>query len=632
MWLTQQFKKYTSKAYQTRLLIMMTDLFMSFLSYSFASVLILTIHALNDKYTFWQVFTTALIVSFIRFFFFWRFRTYSFIIRFLGERDFLKAVAAVGGGTAFFFILTFLNIPLQLEWIMFRSLLVVDFVLLIFMLLSYRIAMRLLHNYLRRPYGGMMQNIIIFGAGELGSKTLKVLHQGDNTKYNVVAIIDDNPQVNRKFLDGVKVYLPEYFKEIADRNQVKKAIIAIKDLNPTRKKAFIEQCLEKSVGVMEVAPTESWLEGNVNSVKLKNIRIEDLLNRPTIKLNQQKLDSVLQNKTILVTGAAGSIGSEIARQLVQYQPSAIILVDQAESPLVELDLEMKESLQFRYSTAIVADVRDHTRMKRVFETYRPTIVFHAAAYKHVPIMEHFPSEAVQINVKGSKNIADLSVEYDVEKFVLVSTDKAVNPTNVMGASKRIAEIYTQSLFYNARATQFVTTRFGNVLGSNGSVIPRFSRQIEAGGPITVTHPDITRYFMTIPEACQLVLEAGAMGNGGEIFVFDMGEPVRIVELAEKMVQLTGLTPYVDIDIRFSGLRPGEKIYEELLNDKETTLPTHHEKILRAKVREYNFCEISEKIDLLFKMAEAGDDLQVVRQMKLIVPEFVSDNSIYQALD
>ncbi len=632
MWLTQQFKKYTSKAYQTRLLIMMTDLFMSFLSYSFASVLILTIHALNDKYTFWQVFTTALIVSFIRFFFFWRFRTYSFIIRFLGERDFLKAVAAVGGGTAFFFILTFLNIPLQLEWIMFRSLLVVDFVLLIFMLLSYRIAMRLLHNYLRRPYGGMMQNIIIFGAGELGSKTLKVLHQGDNTKYNVVAIIDDNPQVNRKFLDGVKVYLPEYFKEIADRNQVKKAIIAIKDLNPTRKKAFIEQCLEKSVGVMEVAPTESWLEGNVNSVKLKNIRIEDLLNRPTIKLNQQKLDSVLQNKTILVTGAAGSIGSEIARQLVQYQPSAIILVDQAESPLVELDLEMKESLQFRYSTAIVADVRDHTRMKRVFETYRPTIVFHAAAYKHVPIMEHFPSEAVQINVKGSKNIADLSVEYDVEKFVLVSTDKAVNPTNVMGASKRIAEIYTQSLFYNARATQFVTTRFGNVLGSNGSVIPRFSRQIEAGGPITVTHPDITRYFMTIPEACQLVLEAGAMGNGGEIFVFDMGEPVRIVELAEKMVQLTGLTPYVDIDIRFSGLRPGEKIYEELLNDKETTLPTHHEKILRAKVREYNFSEISEKIDLLFKMAEVGDDLQVVRQMKLIVPEFVSDNSIYQALD
>lgn len=632
MWLTQQFKKYTSKAYQTRLLIMMTDLFMSFLSYSFASVLILTIHALNDKYTFWQVFTTALIVSFIRFFFFWRFRTYSFIIRFLGERDFLKAVAAVGGGTAFFFILTFLNIPLQLEWIMFRSLLVVDFVLLIFMLLSYRIAMRLLHNYLRRPYGGMMQNIIIFGAGELGSKTLKVLHQGDNNKYNVVAIIDDNPQVNRKFLDGVKVYLPEYFKEIADRNQVKKAIIAIKDLNPTRKKAFIEQCLEKSVGVMEVAPTESWLEGNVNSVKLKNIRIEDLLNRPTIKLNQQKLDSVLQNKTILVTGAAGSIGSEIARQLVQYQPSAIILVDQAESPLVELDLEMKESLQFRYSTAIVADVRDHTRMKRVFETYRPTIVFHAAAYKHVPIMEHFPSEAVQINVKGSKNIADLSVEYNVEKFVLVSTDKAVNPTNVMGASKRIAEIYTQSLFYNARATQFVTTRFGNVLGSNGSVIPRFSRQIEAGGPITVTHPDITRYFMTIPEACQLVLEAGAMGNGGEIFVFDMGEPVRIVELAEKMVQLTGLTPYVDIDIRFSGLRPGEKIYEELLNDKETTLPTHHEKILRAKVREYNFSEISEKIDLLSKMAEAGDDLQVVRQMKLIVPEFVSDNSIYQALD
>jgi FlaA1/EpsC-like NDP-sugar epimerase len=430
----------------------------------------------------------------------------------------------------------------------------------------------------------------------------------------------------------VKVYLPEYFNEIVDKHQVKKAIIAVKNLSPGRKKAFIEQCLEKNIGVMEVAPTETWLEGDVSSVKLKNIRIEDLLNRPTIKLDARKLDGVLQSKTILVTGAAGSIGAEIARQLIQYQPAEIILLDQAESPLVELDLEIKESLNYNNTTAIVADVRDYIRIKRVFEAHRPAIVFHAAAYKHVPIMEHFPAEAVQINVRGSKNLADLSVDFNVEKFVLVSTDKAVNPTNVMGASKRIAEIYTQSLFYNARSTQFVTTRFGNVLGSNGSVIPRFSRQIEAGGPITVTHPDITRYFMTIPEACQLVLEAGAMGNGGEIFVFDMGEPVRIVELAEKMVQLTGLTPYVDIEIRFSGLRPGEKIYEELLNDKETTLPTHHEKIMRAKVREYNFAEVNAKIDHLFKLALEADNLEVVRQMKLIVPEFVSDNSVYQQLD
>ena len=632
MWLVEQFKKYTSKAYQTRLLIMLTDLFMSFLSYSFASVLILTIHALNDKYTFWQVFTTALIVTITRFFFFWRFRTYSFIIRFLGERDILKAVMAVGSGTAFFFLLTFLNIPLRLEWIMFRSLLVVDFVLLIFLLLSYRIAMRLLHNYLRRPVLGSLQNIVIFGAGELGSKTLKVLQQGNNGKYNVVAILDDNSQVNRKFLDGVKVWLPEHLEEIAERQQVKKAIIAVKSLSPARKKAFIEQCLQLNIGVMEVAPTENWLEGSINSVKLKNIKIEDLLNRPAIQLNSKKLDSVLNNKTILVTGAAGSIGAEIARQLIHYQPSKIILVDQAESPLVELDLEMRESLNYCSSFALVADVRDYSRMRRIFESHHPDIVFHAAAYKHVPIMENFPSEAVQINVRGSKNIADLSVEFGVEKFVLVSTDKAVNPTNVMGASKRIAEIYTQSLFYQAQSTQFVTTRFGNVLGSNGSVIPRFSRQIESGGPVTVTHPDITRYFMTIPEACQLVLEAGAMGNGGEIFVFDMGEPVRIVDLAEKMIQLTGLTPYEDIEIRFSGLRPGEKIFEELLNDKETTLTTHHEKILRAKVREYNFSEVSGKIELLFKLATEGDDREVVRQMKLIVPEFVSDNSIYKDLD
>ncbi|MFZ4543203.1 MAG: polysaccharide biosynthesis protein [Saprospiraceae bacterium] len=612
---------------------MLTDVFLSFISYCFASVLILTIHALNDKYTFWQVFTTAIVVAAMRFFFFWRFRTYSFIIRFLGERDVIKAVAAIGSATVFFFLLTFAGIPLSLNWIMFRSLLVVDFVLLAFMLLSYRIAMRLLYNYLRRSYAGSMTNIIIFGAGELGAKTIKVLQHGNTNKYNVVGIIDDNTQVNRKFLDGIKVFLPEYFDELVEKHQVKKAIIAVKNLNPVRKKAFIEICLEKGIGVMEVAPTEHWLEGNLNSsVQLKNIKIEDLLNRPTIELDSKKLDSVLQNKTILVTGAAGSIGSEIVRQLIHYRPAQIILIDQAESPLVELELEMKESLNFHFCKAIVADVRNYDRIKQIFESYRPSIVFHAAAYKHVPIMESYPSEAILINVNGSKILANLSLEYNVEKFVLVSTDKAVNPTNVMGASKRIAEIYTQSLFNRAHSTQFVTTRFGNVLGSNGSVIPRFSRQIETGGPITVTHPDITRYFMTIPEACQLVLEAGAMGNGGEIFVFDMGEPVKIVDLAEKMIKLTGLTPYSDIDIKFTGLRPGEKIFEELLNDKETTLPTHHEKILRAKVREYDFEEISVKVSALNEAAMKGEDMEVVRQMKLIVPEFVSDNSIYQILD
>lgn len=632
MWLHKLVKKYTSKAYQTRLLIMGTDVFLSFLSYCFAAILIMTVHAMGDNYTFWQVIYTASFVATIRFFVFWIFKTYSFIIRFLGEKDLLKVAISIAVGSSFFILLTLLNIPIKADFIMFRSLIVVDFVLLGFFLIAYRLFMRMLHNHLRRNYTSKLTNIVIFGAGELGASTLKVLQQSNNKKYSVQAFIDDNPQVYRKYLDGIKVFLPSYFEDIVDKYAVKKAIIAIKDLNPNRKKQFIEQCLGLGIGVMEVSPTEDWIEGNISAVQIKNINIEDLLNRPAIKLDNEKLNNVIKEKTILVTGAAGSIGSEIVRQLIHYKPNSIILLDQAETPLVDLDLEIKENFKYSFAKAIVADVRDYSRLKQIFEQHRPNIVFHAAAYKHVPIMELNPSEAININVRGTKNVADLSVDFKVEKFVMVSTDKAVNPTNVMGASKRIAEIYTQSLFHHTHATQFVTTRFGNVLGSNGSVIPRFTKQIEAGGPITVTHPDITRFFMTIPEACQLVLEAGGMGNGGEIFVFDMGESVKIVNLAEKMIQLAGFKPYDDINIEFTGLRPGEKIYEELLNDKETVLPTHHEKIMRAKVREYDFDEVQKNIDLLIHLAQTGTEMDVVKQMKHIVPEFVSDNSIFQILD
>ncbi len=633
MWLTEQFKKYTSKSYQTRLLIMSADVFLSFLSYCFAAVLILTIHAtLSDQYTFWQIITTAGIVAVVRFFIFWRFKTYSFIIRFLGERDVIKAVLAIATGTILFIVVSYSGLSEHLDWMMFRSLLVVDFALLTFIMLSYRVAMRLINNYLRRTYATSQTNIIIFGAGELGANTLKVLQQSNKRKYNVIAILDDNPQVKSKYLDGVKVYLPSFFDEIIEKYHVQKAIIAVKELAPLRKREFIEQCLAKGVGVMEVAPTEDWLEGNINAVQIKNIKIEDLLNRPPIKLDNKKLNGIITGKTVMVTGAAGSIGSEIARQLIDFQPNKIILLDQAESPLVELDLEIKEQSGYLFAKAVVADVRNYARLKQIFDEHRPHIVFHAAAYKHVPIMELNPAEAIRINVQGTKNVADLSVDFKAEKFVMVSTDKAVNPTNVMGASKRIAEIYTQSLYFHTFSTQFVTTRFGNVLGSNGSVIPRFTKQIEAGGPVTVTHPDITRFFMTIPEACQLVLEAGAMGNGGEIFVFDMGESVKIVSLAEKMIQLAGLKPYEEIDIEFTGLRPGEKIYEELLNDKETVLPTHHDKIMRAKVREYDFSEVKTQLNTLLDLAQVGNDMDIVRQMKHIVPEFISDNSVFQVLD
>lgn len=633
MWFFDKIKHFTSKAYQTRLLILSLDIVLSFASYCFAAILVLTIHhALSDSYTSWQIFMTAFWVTCIRAIIFWLFKTYSFIIRFLGEKDIIKATVAIATGSLFFTIITLLDIPPMLDWMMFRSLLIVDFALLAFFLLSYRVAMRLTHNFLRRTYSTSQTNIIIFGAGQLGANTLKVLQQANQKKYNVIAIIDDNPQVNRKFLDGVRVYLPEYLDEIVQKYHVSKAIIAINGLSITRKRAFIDECLSKGIGVMQVAPTEDWLEGNLNNVQIKNINIEDLLNRPPISLDNPKLINLFSGKTILVTGAAGSIGSEIVRQLVQFKPNKLIILDQAESPLVELDLEIREQKKFLFAKAIMADVRDYVRMKHIFEENRPQIVFHAAAYKHVPIMELNPAEAININVKGTKNVADLSVDFKVEKFVMVSTDKAVNPTNIMGASKRIAEIYIQSLYFHTFSTQFVTTRFGNVLGSNGSVIPRFTKQIEAGGPITVTHPEITRFFMTIPEACQLVLEAGAMGNGGEIFVFDMGESVKIINLAEKMIQLAGLIPYEDIDIQFTGLRPGEKIYEELLNDKETVLPTHHEKIMRAKVREYDFDDVKKQISLLLQLAQQSDDMALVKQMKLIVPEFVSDNSIFQVLD
>ncbi|HBI89937.1 MAG TPA: polysaccharide biosynthesis protein, partial [Sphingobacterium sp.] len=379
--------------------------------------------------------------------------------------------------------------------------------------------------------------------------------------------------------------------------------------------------------------------GDLNPNQIQKIKIEDLLEREPIKINDDHILSQTKGKRILVTGAAGSIGSEIATQLGRYEPQMIILCDQAESPLHNLQLDLQDEFPNQVYHTYIADVRSTKRMQLLFDTFKPHYVYHAAAYKHVPMMENHPLEAVQTNVMGTKNLADLAVEFQVEKFVFVSTDKAVNPTNIMGATKRIAEIYVQSLNNHLENTlgasvhtKFITTRFGNVLGSNGSVIPRFRDQIQKGGPVTVTHPEITRYFMTIPEACRLVLEAGTMGQGGEIFVFDMGKSVKIVELAKKMIRLSGFKPNEDIEIKFTGLRPGEKLYEELLNDLENTLPTHHEKIMIAKVRENNYDRVCMKIGELQQRLATQNKNEVVYQMKIIVPEFKSKNSIYEQLD
>jgi len=497
------------------------------------------------------------------------------------------------------------------------------------------------------------RRVIIYGAGEAGIAAKRTLDHDNKVNMMLVAFIDDDDRKAGKAIDGIKIYrtrdFPAFFKdEIIDD-----LIIATQNLTPERKNVIVDICLEHDIKVLTLPPVRNWINGQPAAKQLQNIKIEDLLEREPIEIHNDIIGEQIKGKRVLVTGAAGSIGSEIVRQVSQFNPQMIILNDQSETPLHELQLELQENNLQNNFHSFIGDVRDQCRMELLFQTFKPHYVYHAAAYKHVPLMEHNPGEAVRTNVMGTKTIADLSVKYGVNKFVMISTDKAVNPTNVMGASKRIAEIYVQSLYHSFRTrettvytnglshlnedrgvinTKFITTRFGNVLGSNGSVIPRFKAQIQKGGPITVTHPEITRYFMTIPEACRLVLEAGSMGEGGEIFIFDMGKSVKIVELAKKMIRLSGLVPNQDISIEFSGLRPGEKLYEELLNDLENTRPTHHEKIMVAQVREYDFQSISTRISDLIKLSCQYKDRQVVIKMKEIVPEFKSNNSIYEELD
>jgi FlaA1/EpsC-like NDP-sugar epimerase len=453
-----------------------------------------------------------------------------------------------------------------------------------------------------------------------------------------------------KTIGGIKIYDSKDLFKIITEHDVDELVFATYTMAADQKNRIVDICLENDVKVLNIPPHSQWANGELHPTQIQNINIEDLLNRDQINIDIDGIKNELYDKRILITGAAGSIGSEIVRQLLRFDAALIIMCDQAETALHHLYLEISEDSPGANFMSFVGDVKDERRMEYLFDTYKPHYVYHAAAYKHVPLMEDNPSEAIKTNVLGTKTIADLSVKHGVQKFVMISTDKAVNPTNVMGASKRIAEMYVQSLnraissndfkfvnglsYLNKRRdnTRFITTRFGNVLGSNGSVIPRFKQQIEKGGPVTVTHPDITRYFMTIPEACRLVLEAGCMGKGGEIFVFDMGKSVKIVELARRMIRLAGLVPDQDIKIEFTGMRPGEKLFEELLNDNENTLPTHHEKIMIGQVREYLYYEVEKQVNNLITHALGCDDLEVVRSMKKIVYEFKSENSIFEELD
>ncbi|MFY8184634.1 MAG: polysaccharide biosynthesis protein, partial [Bacteroidia bacterium] len=395
--------------------------------------------------------------------------------------------------------------------------------------------------------------------------TKRTLDRDAAVKYKVIGFVDDDEKKKGRSLEGTFIFPPSKLKELIKENEIDAVVISILNISQNRKNEIVDLCINLNVRVLAVPPVAKWINGELSFNQLKTINIESLLERDAIKLDIDLIKQQIETKVVLITGAAGSIGSEMARQIINYNPSKIILLDQAESPLYELEMELTEKFPNSSFEVVIGDIRNKERLANVFRTFKPHLVYHAAAYKHVPMMENNPSESILTNIFGTKNVADLAVEFGVQKFVMVSTDKAVNPTNVMGASKRIAEIYIQSLGKTAQ-TKFVTTRFGNVLGSNGSVIPRFKKQIEAGGPITITHPEITRFFMTIPEACQLVLEAGCLGKGGEIYVFDMGKSVKIVDLARKMIKLSGLQEGKDIEIIYTGLRPGEKLYEELLAD------------------------------------------------------------------
>lgn len=569
------------------------------------------------------------------------FKVYAGIIRFTGLQDTFRI----------FFVVFFANVGYYLldlfmqQWYQMKvvpaSVLVINMLLSFVALSSYRVIIKYFFSYVT-TINVTKKRVAIYGAGDVGISTKRALEHDMTANIQMVLFLEDDQRKVGKNIDGIKIFSSGQLEGLLKQYIVDELIIATTKLPSKRKNEIVDFCLDNKIEVFTVPPLKSWINGQLSTKQLQNVKIEDLLEREQIKLYNEILFKQLNNKVVLITGAAGSIGSEIVRQLLQYKPKLLVLNDSAETPLHDLKLELEE-LGFNNFKLALGDIRNDLFVEKIFHDCQPNFVYHAAAYKHVPMMEDSPLEAICTNVGGTKLLADLSIKYGVERFVMISTDKAVNPTNVMGASKRIAEMYVQSLYQNQELkfqsdlsisrTKFITTRFGNVLGSNGSVIPRFKKQIEAGGPVTVTHPDITRYFMTIPEACQLVLEAGSMGNGGEIFVFDMGQPVKIADLARKMIKLSGLEPEDDIKIEYSGLRPGEKLYEELLNNAENTMATYHEKILIAKTRTLEYDSLSLQIEALITPAKNQESVvEVVAAMKALVPEFISNNSEFEKLD
>lgn len=606
------------------LIIVVSSLLAYALRYDFRSIFLES--STIDKTIVWTV-----IVNLV---FFRVFRTYSNVLRFSSFIDIMRIFVSLTVSYALLMIssvllASYLDIRLAPVSVLFMA-----YIISFAIMSCSRIVVKMFYELLNFD-GSHSANVFIYGAKEAGVNIAKALRVNLRNHYRLRGFIADEPELINKVMMGVKVFLnDESLIDVLNDRDVHTIIISPAKMEELKKSDMADRLLAHNIKLMTAPPLSEWSGQTLNRTQLKEIQIEDLLQRDPIEIDIHKVASHLEGKRVMITGAAGSIGSEIMRQVASFNPYKLILVDQAETPLHDIRLELQDRWRDIDAETIIADISNATRMEDIFKEYQPQYIFHAAAYKHVPMMEDNVSESIQINVFGTRTLADLAVKYGAEKFVMISTDKAVNPTNVMGCSKRICEIYVQSLAKKLQekgghVTQFITTRFGNVLGSNGSVIPRFRDQIQRGGPVTVTHPEIIRYFMTIPEACRLVLEAGSMGNGGEIYIFDMGKPVKIVDLAKRMISLSGRT---DVKIEFTGLRHGEKLYEELLNVKELTKPTYHEKIMIATVREYDYDEVKQRIQKLIEVSYTYDQMQIVAAMKDIVPEFISKNSCFEALD
>lgn len=620
------------RARTPRWVIVVLDLFISLFALTLAYLIRFDLKAdANTIENEWNVLSKSLFLFFaLKFIVFYLFKIHKGLVRHTSTEDLKRIFYALTTCSLLFLIFGIIRYTYFDGSFLFpMSVLIVEYISSLLILVGSRFLVKLFYLETIRNKD-KIENILIYGAGISALITKKTIENDPRNNQKIIGFIDDNLKLAGTRIEGIQVYASSELSNLLSEFQVKTVIIAIQNPKLLNQKKIIDTCINLNIQIQKVPNPKSWINGEFSTKQLTKIKIEDLLGRNSILLEKDKVEKELEQKIILITGAAGSIGSGITEQIALFNPKLLILLDQAESPLFDLQFTLLNDFPELKFELVIGDVCNEIRMQNLFKTFKPQLVFHAAAYKHVPMMEMNPSEAVATNILGTKIIADLSDSFKVEKFVMISTDKAVNPTNVMGASKRIAEMYVENK-NKASETNYITTRFGNVLGSNGSVIPLFQKQIEKGGPITITDERITRYFMTISEACQLVLEAGVMGKGGEIFIFEMGESVKIIELAKKMIALSGLELGRDIDIKIIGLRPGEKLYEELLANEENTLPTHHSKILIAKNRPTTSEQII-YIEELISLIPLQDNQKIVKKMKEVVLEYISNNSIYETLD